>query len=85
MVVEKRVGMKAVPENLADHLNDLQREILAKISKFGWSLMFVRRPSGEEPTVVITDQDGKKFGVMGTEGYINFDTGILIRGNQVCE
>ena len=79
MSVEKRIGEKLIPDNIGDYLNELQQVILLKINKFGWTLKFVRRPSGEEPTVVIEDQDGLKVGVMEAGGAINFETGILIR------
>ena len=79
MSEEKRVGEKAIPDNVDDYLNDLQKVILDKINKFGWSLKFVRRPSNEEPIVVIQDQDGKKIGVMKEDGEIDFETGIELR------
>ena len=79
MSEEKRVGEKAIPDNVDDYLNDLQKVILDKINKFGWSLKFVRRPSNENPIVVIQDQDGKKIGVMKEDGEIDFETGIELR------
>ena len=79
MSEEKRIGEKAIPDNVDDYLNDLQKVILDKINKFGWSLKFVRRPSNENPIVVIQDQDGKKIGVMKEDGEIDFETGIELR------
>ena len=79
MSEEKRGDQKAIPDNVDDYLNDLQKVILGKISKFGWSLKFVRRPDNEQPTIVIQDQDGKKIGVMLDDGGINFDTGLKLR------
>ena len=78
---EKRKGEKSIPDNVGDYLNELQQVILDKINKFGWTLKFVRRPSGEEPTVVIEDQYGLKVGVMEAGGAINFETGILLRAD----
>ena len=80
MSEEKRGGQKAIPDNVEVYLNDLQKVILDKINKFGWSLKFVRRPANEKPTIVIQDQDGKKIGVMLEDGEINFETGIELRG-----
>ena len=79
MSEDKRVGEKAIPDNVEDYLNDLQKVILDKINKFGWSLKFVRRPSNEPPIIVIQDQDGKKIGVMQEDGEISFETGIELR------
>ena len=80
MSEEKRGGQKPIPDNVEVYLNDLQKVILDKINKFGWSLKFVRRPANEKPTIVIQDQDGKKIGVMLEDGEINFETGIELRG-----
>ena len=79
MSEEKRVGEKAIPDNVDVYLNDLQKIILGKINKFGWSLKFVRRPSDENPIIAIQDQDGNKIGVMLDDGGINFDTGLKLR------
>ena len=79
MSEEKRVGEMAIPVNVDDYLNDLQKVILGKINKFGWSLKFVRRPANEKPIIAIQDQDGKKIGVMLEDGEINFETGIELR------
>ena len=79
MSEEKRVGEKAIPDNMGYYLNDLQQVILEKINKFGWSLKFIRRPSSENPVIVIQDQDCTKIGVMKEDGEINFGTGIEVR------
>ena len=81
MTVEKRMGEKAIPDNVGDYLNDLQQAILEKINKFGWTLQFVRRLSNETPVIVIADNEGKKFGVMEKGGAINFLSGIVIRSD----
>jgi hypothetical protein len=67
---------------VGDYLNDYQQAILKNINKFGWNLRFIRRPSGENPTAVIGDKEGKKLGVLEQGGAINFETGILIRADQ---
>ncbi len=81
MSVEKRMGEKAIPDNVGDYLNELQQIILDKINKFGWTLKFVRRPASEKPMIVIVDEDGKKFGVMEEGGTINFLSGVAIRSD----
>ena len=64
MYEEKRKGEKAIPDNIGVYLNDLQRAILNNIRKFGWSLRFVRRPSGQQSTIVIGNNEDQKLGVL---------------------
>ena len=80
---EKRTGVLAVPINLDDYVTDVQRLILSKINKYGWSLKFVRRPPSEIPTVVIEDEAGKSFGVLEASGDINFKSGITLREEEI--
>lgn len=79
---EKRRDEKAIPDNVEDYLNSLQQEILDKIEKYGWTLKFVRRPSSEESTVVIEDEDGKQVGVLEKNGAINYESGVGIRYDE---
>lgn len=79
MSEEKRKGDNAIPDNVEDYLNDLQRVILEKINKFGWSLKFVRNTASDKPVIAIEDQDGKKVGVLEEDGNINFESDMEIR------
>ena len=76
---EKRKGEKAIPDNLGDYLNDLQKLIIKNISKLGWNLEFIRRSSGEQPIAVVGDKEFNMFGVLEESGSVNFETGILFR------
>ena len=82
MKEDKRKGEKPIPVNVGDYLNDLQQEILDKISEHGWTLKFVRRPPDSPPTIVIEDKKGKEVGVLEEDGAINYDSGILIRDDR---
>ena len=79
MSEEKRIGELPIPVDVDDYLNDLQKVILEKIGKFGWTLKFVRRPANDKAIIVIQDQDGKKIGVMQEDGEIKFDNEIELR------
>ena len=79
MVDEKRKGEKAVPENVDDYLNTLQREILTVVNKYNWNLKFIRRAAGKSPIIVIENKDGQQVGVLEDNGAINYESGIVIR------
>ena len=77
---EKRKGEMAIPDNVDDYLNDMQQVILKNITKLGWDLQFVRRSSGEQPIAVVGDKEFNMFGVFEESGSVNFETGIMFRG-----
>ena len=79
MYEEKRKGEKAIPDNMNDYLNDLQQMILNNIGRIGWSLSFIRRPSGELPIAVIGNEENNKLCVLEESGSVNFETGIMFR------
>lgn len=79
---EKRKGEKAIPDNVENYLNDLQRDILVVVEKYGWSLKFVRRSVSESPVIVIEDTGGKEIGVLEDNGAINYESDIVLRGEK---
>lgn len=79
---EKRNNEKAIPDNVEEYLNGLQQAILGTIKKYGWVLKFIRRSPGEGPTIVIEDKEGKEIGVLEDNGAINYESGIVIRGDE---
>jgi hypothetical protein len=79
---EKRKGEKAIPDNVEDYLNDLQRDILGVIEKHGWRLRFVRRSISKPPVIVIEDKEGQQVGVLEDNGAINYESGIVIREDK---
>ena len=76
---EKRVGQKAIPDNVEEYLNELQQAILLVVEKYDWTLKFVRRSLSESPVIVIEDKEGEKIGVLEENGAINYESGIIIR------
>lgn len=76
---DKRCGQAAVPANAKRLLNDLQVVALNQIEGYGWQLMFIRRPLFQEPVAVVVDGQGKKVGVLETDGQINMDPNIQLR------
>ncbi len=79
MEQDKRTGDSPVPSNIKDYLNTEQLEVLNKIESFGWNIKFIRRPSFQDPIVVITNTEGNSIGVLETDGRINLELDIDIR------
>lgn len=79
---EKRIGQKAVPENLKEILSEFQIMTLNKIAGFGWELMFVRRPLLQEVVPVVRNHEGAQVGVLEKDGRINLEPKIDLRNNQ---
>ena len=77
---DERRRAEAIPDDAKDSLNDLQQNILLVVEKYGWSLKFVRHSDSEPPIVVIEDGDGRQIGVLEDNGAINYESGIVIRG-----
>ena len=76
---EQRKGMKPVPENLDDLLNEAQLRTLRGIEHFGWELYFVRRPLFQDAVPVLINREGNKTIVLETNGSINEKAEINIR------
>ncbi len=79
---EKRKGVKPIPSNVEDYLNIFQQDALGKIKDHGWSLKFVRRSSSEQLTIVLENTGGQEVAVLEEDGEINYESGIVIRGNR---
>ncbi|MDX2504200.1 MAG: hypothetical protein QNL62_06965 [Gammaproteobacteria bacterium] len=82
MNIDKRKGEKAIPDNVAEYLNELQQAILGTVEKYGWRLKFVRRSINEPPVIVIEDKEGEEVGVLEDNGAINYESGIVIREDK---
>jgi len=76
---ERRRGQPPVPPNLGDMLTELQQLALARMGSFGWKILFVRRPAGEPPTVVVGDAAGQQVGILREDGHIDRTTRLEIR------
>ena len=76
---ERRKGVKPVPENLEELLNEAQLRTLRSIRNFGWQLHFIRRPLFQEIVPVLISREGDKFAVLEANGSINEQVDLDIR------
>lgn len=76
---EKRKGEKPVPDNLEDLVNEVQLLTLHQIERFGWRLMFVRRPLFQDVIPVVVSGEGDKIGVLDEDGRLDMQSPIKIR------
>jgi hypothetical protein len=76
---ERRRGQPPVPPNLGDMLTELQQLALARMGSFGWKILFVRRPAGEPPTVVVGDASGEQVGILREDGHVDRTTRLRMR------
>ncbi|MGB5611932.1 MAG: hypothetical protein WBM67_04670, partial [Sedimenticolaceae bacterium] len=60
-------------------LTDLQRQALARIEGFGWSVAFVRRPLFQPDVVVLFDPSGKRHAILNEDGSLDTATVIQVR------
>ncbi len=79
MAFEKRKGEPPIPDNFIDYLNELQQAGLSKIESFGWSLLFIRRPISQDPTIIVGSFDGSTVGVLEDDGRLNLQPDITLR------
>ena len=76
---ERRKGIKPVPENLEELLNEAQLRTLRSIGRFGWQLHFIRRPLFQEVVPVLISREGNKCAVLEANGSINERVDLDIR------
>ena len=76
---ERRLGKKAIPDDIEAKLTELQKLTIGRLSNFGWSIDFVRRPPFLAPTVVVRDPSGKDYAIVGEDGQLDRDTDLEIR------
>ena len=76
---EKRKGMKPVPENFEELLNEAQLRTLRSIGRFGWQLHFIRRPLFQELVPVLINSESDKCAVLEANGSINEQVNLDIR------
>ncbi len=79
MMEEKRKGVKPIPDNVYNYLNDAQLAELRSIEQFGWNLKYIRRPLFQEQVVVVTNPDGRSIGVLEDDGELNMAPRIETR------
>jgi hypothetical protein len=60
-------------------LTELQKLTIGRLSNFGWTLNFVRRPPFLDPIVVVRDPSGKDFAILTEDGQLDRDTDLRMR------
>jgi hypothetical protein len=60
-------------------MNDAQLAELHKIERFGWTLVYIRRPLFQESVIVVTGADGKSIGILEDDGRLNLEPDIETR------
>ena len=76
---ERRETQVAIPDNIKSILTDMQRQALARLEGFGWSLAFVRRPIFQDDVVVLYDPSGKRHAILNEDGSLDTTTDIKVR------
>ena len=72
----RRIGLPAIPDDLAKHLNDAQLAELQKVEGFGWSIKYIRRA-----TIVLIYEDGETLGVLEEDGTLNHHAEVRERAD----
>jgi hypothetical protein len=79
MGTDKRRYDGSVPVALEDVLNEMQKLALRQMERFGWQLLFIRRPLFQEPIPVVFSADGEKIGILEDDGRVNMHPDIEVR------
>lgn len=78
---DRRKGDSPIPDNLQDELTDAQLIALPALERFGWELLFVRRPLFQEVIPVVCNAEGTMVGVLDEDGRLNLELPIQIRSS----
>lgn len=76
---ERRHDEHHSSRELRAELNEAQRETLATLERYGWSLKFIRHPLFLPAIPVVFDADRKVFGVLEADGTLNEHPSFHIR------
>jgi hypothetical protein len=76
---ERRKSEQELISALKRELNDDQRDTLAQLERFGWTLKFVRRPVFQDAVGVIMNPDTHTFAVIEPDGTLNEKAALLFR------
>ena len=79
MDTERRKGIKPVPDNLEELLNEAQIRTLRDLEPFGWKLHFIRRPLFQEVAPVLNSKEGDRLVVLEANGRVNEKADLDIR------
>ena len=76
---DRRVGKKAVPDELPDFLNDQQLLAYRGMERFGWYIKYIRRPLFQRQVCILSNPEGTVLAVLEDNGNINQQPDITIR------
>ena len=79
MDTERRKGIKPVPDNLEELLNEAQIRTLRDLEPFGWKLHFIRRPLFQAVAPVLISKEGDRLVVLEASGRVNEKADLDIR------
>jgi len=68
---DRRIGNDPVPADLLERLTQAQRDGLRRLEHFGWRVLYVRRPQGEPPLVVVSDPSGNDIAILTEAGALD--------------
>ncbi len=80
VAVDKRMGDKPVPDNVENHLNNLQNQSLRRLESFGYRLKYIRRPLFQDVVVVVVDPQKQTLGVLNEDGSLDLHSEVQFRG-----
>lgn len=76
---ERRTGVKPIPDNLKELLNEAQWQTLKGIEYADWVLKFVRRPLFQDLVPVVHNPEDDRIGVLEKDGSVDMQPDIGIR------
>ena len=79
MEFEKRIGLGPIPSSPKDYLNVIQVNGMSILSKFGWRLVCIRRPSIEDVETVIRSSLDGSVGILGKDGILRLSQNLKVR------
>lgn len=76
---DRRNAARTHASLLRKQLNEAQLLTLGELERFGWEILFVRRPLFQDPIPVVMDGDRKTYAVLTPEGELDESPGFNIR------
>ena len=77
--MDKRTGVKPIPDDLKEVLNEAQWQTMKRVEYSGWVLKFVRRSLFQELVLVVHNTEDNRIGILEKDGSINMHLDIKIR------
>jgi hypothetical protein len=76
---DRRNRLQPIPEHIEDHINQAQTLSLRKLQLTGWKLEFVRRSTGSDAVVFVTNPNQQKIGTIEKSGLVDTYPKIPLR------